>query len=99
MIHRLERGERLAMPEGCPRDLHVLMRRCWAEHPRDRPPFAELVAALQAIDPARLRSGATGVVGYELVYLPVDDNAPASHIRSRHGSMVCSVSFFTFVSD
>ncbi|CAN0124917.1 unnamed protein product [Lampetra planeri] len=47
VLGRLEKGERLPLPSGCPPKLYRLMGRCWARDPTARPPFSELKRKLQ----------------------------------------------------
>jgi focal adhesion kinase 1 len=47
VIGKIEAGERLALPEGCPPSLYNLMCRCWAYEPSKRPPISEVKTNLQ----------------------------------------------------
>ena len=47
VIAKLEDGERLALPPGCPPRLYSIMSSCWAYEPSNRPTFQQLKAALQ----------------------------------------------------
>jgi len=47
VIGKLECGERLALPAGCPPRLYSIMSSCWAYEPSKRPTFQQLKAALQ----------------------------------------------------
>ncbi|XP_029695985.1 non-receptor tyrosine-protein kinase TNK1 isoform X4 [Takifugu rubripes] len=43
ILWRVEReGERLEKPPDCPQELYVVMRKCWACNPNDRPNFSQL---------------------------------------------------------
>lgn len=46
VIGKLEGGERLAFPPGCPPRLYSLMTQCWAYEPSQRPTFQELKTVL-----------------------------------------------------
>lgn len=46
VIGKLENGERLAFPPGCPPRIYSLMCRCWAYEPSKRPNFQELKMVL-----------------------------------------------------
>ena len=48
VIGKLENGERLALPVGCPPRLYSVMLRCWAYEPLKRPTFQELKQVLQS---------------------------------------------------
>ena len=39
VIGRIENGDRLQLPKGCPPRLYHLMMRCWAYTPEERPSF------------------------------------------------------------
>lgn len=47
VIGKLECGERLSLPLGCPPKLYTLMSSCWAYEPSKRPTFQQLKSALQ----------------------------------------------------
>merc|ERR1719225_1582973 len=49
VMSKLENGERLALPSGCPPRLYSLMSGCWAYEPHKRPTFQQLKQALAAI--------------------------------------------------
>ena len=42
VIGKLENGERLALPPGCPPRLYTILLQCWADEPRERPTFSHL---------------------------------------------------------
>uniref|UniRef100_A0A3B4BHA4 non-specific protein-tyrosine kinase n=1 Tax=Periophthalmus magnuspinnatus TaxID=409849 RepID=A0A3B4BHA4_9GOBI len=43
ILWRVEReGERLEKPTDCPQEMYIVMRKCWALNPGDRPNFAQL---------------------------------------------------------
>ncbi|XP_065184091.1 focal adhesion kinase 1-like isoform X1 [Sycon ciliatum] len=42
VVGRIEAGERLPLPNGCPPMLYKLMTECWAYEPNERPTFQEL---------------------------------------------------------
>ena len=54
VVQGLKDGERLQRPADCPDQLHDLLMRCWADLPKDRPPFAQVNDELQIL-PAILR--------------------------------------------
>ena len=47
VLNRLENGERLPLPSGCPPQLYSIMCRCWAAQPDSRPSFTVLKEALR----------------------------------------------------
>ena len=47
VIGKIEAGERLALPYGCPPALYNLMCACWAYEPSRRPSFAEIKTYLR----------------------------------------------------
>lgn len=49
-------GERLEKPPDCPQELYVVMRKCWAVNPGDRPNFAELTTMLAETKPAQVQA-------------------------------------------
>ncbi len=46
VIGKLENGERLSYPSGCPPRLYSVMTQCWAYEPSKRPTFQELKQVL-----------------------------------------------------
>ena len=46
MIGKLENGERLSLPAGCPPKLYSVMLQCWAYEPSKRPYFQDLKTTL-----------------------------------------------------
>ena len=46
VIGKLESGERLPLPPGCPARLYALLLQCWAYEPSKRPTFQELKQVL-----------------------------------------------------
>ena len=46
VIGKLESGERLPLPPGCPARLYALLLQCWAYEPSQRPTFQELKQVL-----------------------------------------------------
>uniref|UniRef100_A0A3B3Y403 non-specific protein-tyrosine kinase n=1 Tax=Poecilia mexicana TaxID=48701 RepID=A0A3B3Y403_9TELE len=48
-----QEGERLEKPPDCPQELYVVMRKCWAVNPADRPSFADLIKMLAEVGPQR----------------------------------------------
>uniref|UniRef100_A0A3P9PFW8 non-specific protein-tyrosine kinase n=1 Tax=Poecilia reticulata TaxID=8081 RepID=A0A3P9PFW8_POERE len=59
-----QEGERLEKPADCPQELYVVMRKCWAVNPADRPNFADLIAMLAEVGPQEY-SETRGRVGLE----------------------------------
>ncbi|XP_076296807.1 protein tyrosine kinase 2 Fak isoform X3 [Lasioglossum baleicum] len=49
VIHKLENGERLALPNHCPPRLYSLMSQCWSYEPSKRPTFREIRETLHEI--------------------------------------------------
>nr|XP_031829304.1 focal adhesion kinase 1 isoform X1 [Nomia melanderi] len=49
VIHKLENGERLALPNHCPPRLYSLMSQCWSYEPSKRPTFKEIRETLHEI--------------------------------------------------
>ncbi|CAM4663958.1 unnamed protein product [Leuciscus chuanchicus] len=49
LIDLLKRNYRLPSPEGCPAEIQVLMKECWAAEPSDRPTFRALAQRVHAI--------------------------------------------------
>jgi focal adhesion kinase 1 len=42
VIGKLENGERLTLPAGCPAHLYSILLQCWSYEPRERPTFSQL---------------------------------------------------------
>ncbi|XP_014885155.1 non-receptor tyrosine-protein kinase TNK1 [Poecilia latipinna] len=51
-----QEGERLEKPPDCPQELYVVMRKCWAVNPADRPSFADLIKMLAEAKPAQFQA-------------------------------------------
>ncbi|XP_016526530.1 non-receptor tyrosine-protein kinase TNK1 [Poecilia formosa] len=51
-----QEGERLEKPPDCPQELYVVMRKCWAVNPADRPSFADLIKMLAEVKPAQFQA-------------------------------------------
>ncbi|NWX43370.1 ROS1 kinase, partial [Steatornis caripensis] len=49
VLHHVQSGGRLESPNNCPDDLCVLMTRCWAQEPHNRPTFFCIQDKLQEI--------------------------------------------------
>ncbi|KAF5297586.1 hypothetical protein FQA39_LY12062 [Lamprigera yunnana] len=49
VIGKIENGERLALPAGCPPRLYSLMSQCWSYEPSKRPSFKEIKEILNEI--------------------------------------------------
>ncbi|KAK4884842.1 hypothetical protein RN001_001113 [Aquatica leii] len=49
VIGKIENGERLALPVGCPPRLYSLMSQCWSYEPSKRPKFKEIKEILNEI--------------------------------------------------
>lgn len=47
VIGRIENGERLPMPAGCPPSLYSVMTLCWSYEPSKRPTFKDLKSWLK----------------------------------------------------
>ncbi len=46
-------GYRLPKPEQCTDEIYVIMRKCWEEHPENRPSFAEIFEIFQKFDTSK----------------------------------------------
>lgn len=46
VIGKIENGERLPLPPGCPPSLYNLMCACWSYEPSSRPSFADIKGRL-----------------------------------------------------
>lgn len=49
LIDLLKRNYRLPAPDGCPAEIHALMKQCWAPEPADRPLFRDLARTVEDI--------------------------------------------------
>lgn len=57
ILFRVEReGERLEKPPDCPQELYVVMRKCWACNPADRPNFAQLITMVTEAKPMEVQA-------------------------------------------
>ncbi|XP_038140879.1 non-receptor tyrosine-protein kinase TNK1 [Cyprinodon tularosa] len=57
ILWRVEQdGERLEKPADCPQELYIVMRKCWAVNPGDRPNFATLTTMLAETKPAQVQA-------------------------------------------
>ncbi|XP_044198278.1 non-receptor tyrosine-protein kinase TNK1 [Thunnus albacares] len=57
ILWRVEReGERLEKPPDCPQELYVVMRKCWACNPVDRPSFAQLTTMVAEAKPMEVQA-------------------------------------------
>ncbi|XP_063756288.1 non-receptor tyrosine-protein kinase TNK1 isoform X2 [Eleginops maclovinus] len=57
ILWRVEReGERLEKPPDCPQELYVVMRKCWACNPTERPNFAQLVTMVSEAKPREVQA-------------------------------------------
>lgn len=57
ILWRVEReGERLEKPPDCPQELYVIMRKCWACNPADRPNFAQLTTMAAEAKPMEVQA-------------------------------------------
>ena len=67
VIGKLENGDRLSLPPGCPPNLYSVMLQCWTYEPSKRPAFQDLKTVLiqeyhQAISDTSSSSFALGSV-------------------------------------
>ncbi|NXN92109.1 ROS1 kinase, partial [Rhinopomastus cyanomelas] len=70
ILHHVQSGGRLELPNNCPDDLRDLMTRCWAQEPHHRPTFSYIQDRLQEIrhsplpfiDYGKRNETATGVI-------------------------------------
>ncbi|XP_026110435.1 tyrosine-protein kinase JAK2a [Carassius auratus] len=53
LIDLLKRGYRLPAPEGCPLEVHALMKECWAAEPGHRPSFKDLAQRVDVIQDSK----------------------------------------------
>jgi serine/threonine protein kinase len=49
LLQHVRDGGRLELPDGCPRRLASLIKRCWELEPRSRPDFPEICRELRYI--------------------------------------------------
>lgn len=57
ILWRVEReGERLEKPADCPQELYVVMRKCWAVNPADRPNFTQLCTLVAEAKPMEVQA-------------------------------------------
>lgn len=57
ILWRVEReGERLEKPPDCPQELYLVMRKCWACNPADRPSFALLTSMVAEAKPMEVQA-------------------------------------------
>lgn len=57
ILWRVEReGERLEKPADCPQEMYVVMRKCWAVNPADRPNFTQLCTLVAEAKPMEVQA-------------------------------------------
>lgn len=57
ILWRVEReGERLEKPADCPQEMYVVMRKCWAVNPPDRPNFTQLCTLVTEAKPMEVQA-------------------------------------------
>ncbi|XP_033839485.1 non-receptor tyrosine-protein kinase TNK1 [Periophthalmus magnuspinnatus] len=57
ILWRVEReGERLEKPTDCPQEMYIVMRKCWALNPGDRPNFAQLCQLVSEAKPMEVQA-------------------------------------------
>ncbi|XP_006826118.1 tyrosine-protein kinase receptor Tie-1-like, partial [Saccoglossus kowalevskii] len=49
VIESMNQGYRMARPDKCRQDVYSTMENCWADNPKMRPSFQQLMTTLQAI--------------------------------------------------
>lgn len=57
ILFRVEReGERLEKPADCPQEMYIVMRKCWAVNPADRPNFTQLCTLVAEAKPMEVQA-------------------------------------------
>ncbi|XP_066536639.1 non-receptor tyrosine-protein kinase TNK1 [Hoplias malabaricus] len=57
ILSHVERdGDRLQRPTDCPQELYIVMRKCWAYTPSERPTFAQLTIMVAEAQPMEVRA-------------------------------------------
>lgn len=73
ILFRVEReGERLEKPADCPQELYVIMRKCWAVNPADRPNFSQLCTLVAEAKPMEVQATREFAEPRKLALLPND---------------------------
>jgi len=61
VIHSIDKGETLEIPESCPASYAQLMRNCWQQFPENRPTFTEILGDLEIVLEAALKKEGTKI--------------------------------------
>lgn len=73
ILWRVEReGERLEKPADCPQEMYVVMRKCWAVNPADRPNFTQLCTLVAEAKPMEVQATREFAESRKLALLPND---------------------------
>ncbi|CAL9694749.1 unnamed protein product [Knipowitschia caucasica] len=73
ILWRVEReGERLEKPADCPQEMYVVMRKCWAITPADRPNFSKLCTLVAEAKPMEAQAVREFAEPRKLELLPND---------------------------
>ncbi|KAJ0055548.1 hypothetical protein NL108_005374, partial [Boleophthalmus pectinirostris] len=73
ILWRVEReGERLEKPADCPQEMYIVMRKCWAVNPSDRPNFAQLCTLVAEAKPMEVQAAREFCEPRKLELLPND---------------------------
>jgi hypothetical protein len=95
VIGKLENGERLSLPTGCPPKLYSVMLQCWAYEPSKRPIFQDLKATLleeyrqslhENIAVSTNNSVQQGSFNVNVGRTPYSPKPPSKHINAAHSS-------------
>ncbi|CAM2111842.1 proto-oncogene tyrosine-protein kinase ROS [Caretta caretta] len=88
VLHHVQSGGRLELPNNCPDDLRDLMTKCWAQEPHNRPTFCYIQDQLQELRNSPMcctlqledRMLSTGVLNH--AFEDADDDAPCTDSES-----------------
>ncbi|EMP38631.1 Proto-oncogene tyrosine-protein kinase ROS [Chelonia mydas] len=88
VLHHVQTGGRLELPNNCPDDLRDLMTKCWAQEPHNRPTFCYIQDQLQELRNSPMcctlqredRMLSTGVLNH--AFEDADDDAPCTDSES-----------------
>lgn len=78
----VKEGKRLEIPKSVPRQIRVLIERCWDQEPNNRPDFGSIVKDLEALYQNYLKDGSGGTNSVS------QQQSPSESTRTKKSSAV-----------
>lgn len=91
VIGKIENGERLALPPGCPPRLYSLMSQCWSYEPSKRPSFKDIKEILKLVPRCYLSDTSTVLFFFSEILL--DERSAAQETMRRENRRVAAMSW------